>query len=102
MNRATNTALKALAVCTALALTACAHHHRLHNTPNFRMGYADGCAAASGPGTSYRAGPNRDEALYAKDGDYRAGWNIGYSSCRSRGEPTGSYGNSVPIPGPDH
>ncbi|MDE3116118.1 MAG: hypothetical protein KGL26_11000 [Pseudomonadota bacterium] len=98
-----NKAITTLAFASALALAACASHRAVHNTPNFKAGYADGCDAADGSGASYRAGPTRDEALYAKDGDYRSGWNIGYSSCR-RGSAMPGEPSSGPIPdrGPGH
>jgi len=42
----------------------------------FRQGYADGCE-------SVRAGGRRrDEGRYRGDGDYKMGWNDGYSICR--------------------
>ncbi len=98
-----NKPLMTLALASAFVLAACAHHHTVHNTPNFQAGYADGCDSANGPGASYRAGPTRDEALYARDQDYRDGWNIGYSSCRRGGAMPGEP-STGPIPdnGPGH
>ena len=43
-------------------------------SPSFKDGYADGCAAATTQGSDFRAGPERDEAIYKSDSVYRAGW----------------------------
>ena len=98
-----NKTLMTLALAPALALCACAHHRTVHNNADFQAGYADGCEAAGGSGASYRAGPTRDETLYAKGGDYRDGWNIGYSSCRRGGAmPGGPSSGPIPDTGPGH
>jgi len=47
--------------------------------PAFRDGYAEGCQSAK----PYAA-KHRDEARYAQDTQYAAGWRDGYDVCRKR------------------
>ena len=59
------------------------------NSPNFKSGYADGCATANSQGTDYGRSRTRDDQLYASDKAYRAGWAAGVSACQSNlaGQP---------------
>ena len=43
----------------------------------YRQGYADGCASASGP-------QRRDGARYGSDANYRTGWIDGSSLCKRK------------------
>ena len=45
--------------------------------PEFRQGYADGCA-------SVNAARQRDEARFKSDANYALGWRDGYDICRRR------------------
>jgi hemolysin activation/secretion protein len=45
--------------------------------PEFRQGYADGCA-------SVNAARKRDEARFKKDTQYAQGWRDGYDICQRR------------------
>lgn len=105
MNAFARTILLALA---ATALASCAlfpsaHDRAMRQTPSFKAGYADGCAAANAAGSSYRYGPVRDENLFRQDATYRAGWNSGYATCRRTIAPPGSEpGSPVPEPSPGH
>jgi|HubBroStandDraft_2_1064218.scaffolds.fasta_scaffold1064752_1 hypothetical protein len=75
----------------------------LRNTPSFKEGYSDGCAAATTQSSNYREGPYKDQALYQSDQAYRAGWGNGYQTCRSPqdlGQTPGA--NPVPQPLPPH
>lgn len=57
-------------------------------SPSYSAGFSDGCATASAEGATMAArGPQRDQALYAKDPDYRAGWISGHAACRTEGGP---------------
>ena len=47
--------------------------------PEFRQGYADGCASAR-PGAARK----RDEARYKSHANYAQGWRDGYDICRRR------------------
>lgn len=106
----TNLARPLLAIAAAMTLASCAlfpsaHDRAIRRTPNFKAGYNDGCAAANAAGASYRYGPVRDEDLFRRDDTYRAGWNTGYSTCRSTVSPSGAepgHGMSLPEPSPGH
>ena len=43
----------------------------------YRQGYADGCASATGP-------QRRDATRYAGDGNYRTGWIDGSALCKKK------------------
>jgi len=43
----------------------------------YRQGYADGCASATGP-------QRRDAARYSGDGNYRTGWVDGSALCKKK------------------
>ncbi len=45
--------------------------------PEFRQGYADGCA-------SVNAARKRDEARFKSDANYAQGWRDGYDICQRR------------------
>lgn len=45
--------------------------------PEFRQGYADGCASANAP-------RRRDEARFKSDANYAQGWQDGYDICRRK------------------
>ena len=55
----------------------------MRNNPNFKIGYADGCASANAQGTSYLGDKVRDDALFQTSQPYRAGWSNGYTVCNS-------------------
>jgi hypothetical protein len=75
----------------------------MRNSPSFKDGYGDGCAAASTQSSNYREGPYRDEALYKSDAAYRAGWADGYQSCRPVQQNGAEYPGGNPIAGgPPH
>jgi len=97
-----------LVVCAAGLASACmlfpsAKDRAMRNSPAFKQGYGDGCAAAATSSSNYREGPYRDEALYQSDAAYRAGWANGYQTCRPV-QPNGGAapGSSVPGTPPVH
>jgi len=47
--------------------------------PEFRQGYADGCAS-----TKTGAARKRDEARYKSDANYAQGWRDGYDICQRK------------------
>jgi hypothetical protein len=61
-----------------LPLAACqsASQRALEKSPDFKAGYADGCAS-SGGGTL-----RRDDDAYRTDKAYRSGWGSGAGACR--------------------
>ena len=56
----------------------------MRSNPNFKSGYADGCASANARGTSFRGSTVRDDALFQSSQPYRAGWSNGYSVCNNQ------------------
>jgi hypothetical protein len=86
---------RASVVCLmALSLSACVifggpADRALRNTPSYRAGYSDGCAAANNPSANYRDGPSADTGLYSTDQTYRHGWANGYQTCRPTGVAPG-------------
>lgn len=46
-------------------------------SPEFKQGYADGCASVG-------AARQRDAARFKSDSNYAQGWRDGYSICKSR------------------
>ncbi len=73
----------------ALSLAGCgilfpsAKDRAAKNTPGFKSGYSDGCASATVQDTNYRNDTVRDEESYRSDKNYRAGWNSGFTNCRT-------------------
>jgi hypothetical protein len=68
----------------------------MQKTPNYKAGYADGCASADAQGTDMRHGNEvRDDSLFDSDKAYRAGWHTGFSACRSTVN-RGGNGNAIP------
>lgn len=68
----------------------------LRRQPNFRTGYADGCATATNEGADMRHGDTvRDDSLYDTDKAYRVGWANGHSACQ-RMAPTGQSQGPLP------
>jgi hypothetical protein len=72
------------------------------NTPSFKDGYGDGCAAATAQSSNYREGPYRDEQLYKTDSLYRAGWANGYQTCNPNRSGAVPGANPMPTPLPGH
>src|SRR5881394_762010 len=67
------------------------------NTPDFKSGYADGCATANAQGTDYGRAQTRDAELYRRSKPYRAGWAAGVSACRSNlADQPGVPGGAIP------
>ncbi len=84
----------------ALCLCGCAADRALRDSPNFRSGYDDGCAAASTVGANPRETPHRDEDSYKNDHAYHAGWSSGFSTCRNQNAGSAAGAPSISaIPG---
>ncbi len=79
----------AITLLAALSLAGCgiffpsAASRAGRDTPGFKAGYSDGCASATIQDTNYRHDQVRDQAAYAADKHYRAGWASGFSNCRT-------------------
>src|SRR5471032_3157208 len=67
----------------------------MHASPDYKGGYADGCASANTPGANPRAdNQRRDDDSFSGNAAYRTGWQEGYGACRSMAQMSG------PMPGP--
>ena len=52
-------------------------------SPDYRVGYDDGCASASTQGANKNKDSTvRDEEAYRSNPAYRSGWGTGYNACR--------------------
>jgi len=68
----------------------------LRRSPNFKGGYADGCAAA----TAQTANPRDDkDSLAGEDKTYRRGYAMGYQTCSMKPSTYGAPTGGVPQPG---
>ena len=72
------------AAALVLWLSSCAMPAGRDN-PSYQAGFGDGCASASAAESAIPRAPQRNEALYASDADYRAGWISGRDACRMQG-----------------
>jgi hypothetical protein len=73
-------------------------------SPDYRAGYNDGCGSAGNGGANPRAsGLIRDDAAFAGNKAYHAGWSTGFNACRSSGLGTGGSepGSRGPIADPN-
>lgn len=87
----------------AILLSACGifgSDAKLRSSPNFQMGYEDGCAEATQQGADLRNRIVQDTALAKTDESYRAGWSSGFDSCRTTNTPAGTEAGGNPLGGP--
>ncbi|HWE07130.1 MAG TPA: hypothetical protein VG274_10500 [Rhizomicrobium sp.] len=70
------------------------------NSPDYREGYGDGCAAATDQGADLRDRPVGDASLYKSDETYRAGWSSGFQICRRTDMQPGASPADNPIRDP--
>jgi hypothetical protein len=54
-------------------------------SPNYELGFADGCSTVSYESAGAPRYPRQNRALYESDRDYRAGWISGRAQCRAPG-----------------
>ena len=71
------------------------------NSPDYKVGYRDGCASASDGGANPRAsGMIRDEEAYRTNPAYHSGWGTGFNGCRVYQQGVGQPGVGQPGRGP--
>ena len=88
-------------LASLLLLTACSSpaQRALRNSPDFKAGYADGCASASQEGADKREQSLvRDEPLYAGNAAYHSGWGSGFSTCRAMSASRAPTGDPLAMP----
>jgi hypothetical protein len=78
--------------CTAvmfagLVLAGCAGGSANQDSAEYQAGYGDGCATGGARAARLPQNPQRDNELYAKSADYRAGWASGYHVCGPSDNP---------------
>jgi hypothetical protein len=75
---------------------------QMEKSPNFKDGYSDGCATASGGTANMRDQADvRDKALFRSDKAYRTGWSAGYTACRQANTaPAASQSGPIADPYP--
>jgi hypothetical protein len=104
-----NTALptRLIALLLLLPLSACGlfmskETRALRKSPDYRVGYQDGCNSAQGPGADKSRASDivRDEEAWRTSKAYRAGWGRGQGACRSTGYTGGALPGTVPYGGP--
>ena len=73
------------AIALMLALFGCTGPMmRMERSPDYELGFADGCGNAASQGPGVLRDPKRNEMLYASNADYRQGWNSGNVQCRTQ------------------
>ena len=72
-----------IAIAIALALLGCMGP-MMERSPDYELGFADGCGNAASQGPGVLRDPKRNEMLYANNADYRQGWNSGNVQCRTQ------------------
>jgi hypothetical protein len=84
-----------------LPLSACGlflskQERALRRSPDYKVGYQDGCSSAWSPDANKRHDDTivRDDQMYSGNKAYRAGWNMGLNACR-----TSTYNNGSAMPG---
>jgi hypothetical protein len=73
------------AIPAALFLLAACIPPAEDRSPNYQLGFGDGCATASMETSGAPREPRRNRALYELDRDYRAGWLSGHAQCQAPG-----------------
>src|SRR6185312_102470 len=86
-----------------LPLTGCAlfeskKTRALRRSPDYRVGYQDGCNSAWGPDANKRNDDTivRDDAQYKNNKAYPMRWDRGLNACRSTGYTGGALPGTVP------
>lgn len=76
----------------------------MRKSPDYHDGYRDGCTSAPGPDANWRKGFTsiKDEARFKTSRNYKAGWNAGFTACRTytpQGMPR-PYASPIPDQNP--
>jgi len=71
---------RTLAAAFAVSLSACMTSTD-DRSPNYQLGFGDGCTTASAETAGAPREPRRNRALYERDSNYRSGWLSGHAQC---------------------
>ena len=88
-----------IAGTAALVLSACttaATPPALAASGPYEAGYADGCKTSSERSKIFDRTVVRDDTAYAKDDNYKQGWNRGFRECGSSATQADPYSEPVP------
>ncbi len=77
-----------LAAAFAVLLGACTRSTD-DRSPNYQLGFGDGCTTASTETAGAPREPRRNRALYEYERDYRTGWLSGRAQCLAPGPASG-------------
>ena len=71
---------------------------KLRKSPDYKVGYQDGCNSAYGPDANKRRDDTtvRDDKQYETNRAYHVGWDRGIRACRSTGYSGGNMPGVVP------
>jgi len=83
---------------TACGLFASKETRALRKSPDYKVGYQDGCNSAWSPDANKRRDDTivRDDEQYQKNRAYHVGWDRGLTACRSTGYSGGALPGTVP------
>jgi hypothetical protein len=73
---------RTLAIALFVGLSACMTSTD-DRSPNYQLGFGDGCTTASTETTGAPRDPRRNRALYEFDAQYRSGWISGHAQCQA-------------------
>ena len=68
----------------------------LASSATYQTGYNDGCKTARERAQMFDRTVVRDDAAYAKDENYKRGWNKGYRDCGSQATQADPYSEPLP------
>jgi hypothetical protein len=72
-----------LACSFVAVLSACTTTPTDDRSPNYQLGFGDGCTTASTETAGAPREPRRNRALYEFDAEYRSGWISGHAQCQA-------------------
>jgi hypothetical protein len=76
--------LRTLVAAFAVGLSGCTTSTD-DRSPNYQLGFGDGCVTASTETAGAPREPRRNRALYQLSRDYRSGWLSGHAQCLAPG-----------------
>jgi hypothetical protein len=72
---------RTLALAILVGLSACTTTSTDDRSPNYQLGFGDGCTTASTETAGAPRYPRQNRARYEFDAQYRAGWISGHAQC---------------------
>ena len=72
---------RTLSAAFIVVLSGCTTASTDNRSPNYQLGFGDGCTTASAETAGAPREPRRNRALYELDREYRSGWLSGHAQC---------------------